>query len=950
MILGDFNQEPDDLVQQRIWRRNGWRSAQEVAAELFNHTIVPTCKGSTESDQAWLSPEAIQLLRSISITDDFADHSTIRLQFQIPQAAVTIHQWPRPASIPWSDLECQDWEPPCPVQLGDFDDSTKFMHAWASAFEDSVFQLAHQQQKQPPDRCRGRAQRRDPVSRTLTSPVSKPSREGEVSQTSSLTGAAVRHWFKQLRRLQSLKHAVLASKQTPEAITYRRDLWRSIRMSRGFHPTFPTWWSHQVHEIAGVLIHLPFQVPEEPAFVQAMYDSFLLHFRKFEAWHLRERSRSLKAKYEGSLEAIYMDLKAESKPGITTFWKDNHYTILAVDAEDGTLQLDQHVQTDHDSLSLILDTFRRMLGKCPDLLMLWKIRMRDFDGKYLPGPFSQLLQCLQTIGWSVEEPPYLWDHEGFCWNLAQVDNKTLRNQLEDAWLQYVASQVKHRTMHDLDGLDGYLTKLDLSTMSALDRARMSALQSGAFLSNYEHARYDDSKQAVCSLCGCPDDRVHWLLCPRFQHLRDAIPDWRTDHAELPSCTLHHLLVPRQRLLVQWRRLLEDRMQANFCFLVDPPISGFHHLFLDGSCFGHEHPVLNLAAWAVVSATLGTLVASAPLVGITQTIDRAELTSLLVALEWDSKHALDMVLWSDSLSTVAVAEYIQVHAVLPPGVANADLWTRFMMLLEDRKHVATMIRWVPAHLDASLAEDEFEAWAIRWNEEADKAAKHANGDRPDTIWSHRHQTSQLLDDWTTRIRQLRRFYFSVAEEKLADTSERAAAVQDPESDDEWLWIPWEDTLPVDWPLRCQDVQHIPGEFLRRLVTWICCAERLEGTVRTMSDLELTFTLVQDASFLFPFAKSGSKTWELRRIDGLFQRPTLTMLLRPVQSAMAAIGDLFDHVIRVPARPNRSLGVNMKFSCTRLKVPDELWRVTHSRILAFTASRPVRSTADLARPMP
>ena len=75
LLMGDFNQAPGSLQQQQIWMRYGWRSAQTVASELFGHEVVPTCKGATETDQAWLSPEAIHLLRGIRVTDDFMDHS-----------------------------------------------------------------------------------------------------------------------------------------------------------------------------------------------------------------------------------------------------------------------------------------------------------------------------------------------------------------------------------------------------------------------------------------------------------------------------------------------------------------------------------------------------------------------------------------------------------------------------------------------------------------------------------------------------------------------------------------------------------------------------------------------------------------------------------------------------------------------------------------------------------
>ena len=78
-----------------------------------------------------------------------------------------------------------------------------------------------------------------------------------------------------------------------------------------------------------------------------------------------------------------------------------------------------------------------------------------------------------------------------------------------------------------------------------------------------------------------------------------------------------------------------------------------------------------------------VVAMSHLKGVTQTIDRAELTALIAALHWTSGTELEVCLWSDSQSTIAVAEFIQRHHMLPDGVENADLWVQVLDLLQDR---------------------------------------------------------------------------------------------------------------------------------------------------------------------------------------------------------------------------------------------------------------------------
>ena len=312
-------------------------------------------------------------------------------------------------------------------------------------------------------------------------------------------------------------------------------------------------------------------------------------------------------------------------------------------------------------------------------------------------------------------------------------------------------------MRGLHGLDGYLTKLDSARLSVLDRARLSALHSGAFMSQYEHSIYDN----VHSI---EDDRLHWLQCPRYQHIKDAMVDWRPDTIELPHCPRYQLLVPRPHCMVQWRSSLSALDEDGISFLVSPPPNGHHHLFLDGLCSNDNdtHTPLNLAAWGVVNATLGQPVASAPLAGITQTIDRAELMSLMASLQWVDGTELGTCLWSDSHPPFNMAEHIWRYDAIPDYIENVDLWTIVQTLLRDRAGLPTDFRWIPSHLPQDAAADPFEDWIIHWNNSVDQLAGFTNRHRPDDFLQLHRAASSVLYGWMTRIRQLRSFDFQVAD--------------------------------------------------------------------------------------------------------------------------------------------------------------------------------------------
>eukprot|EP00435_Cladocopium_sp_Y103_P016937 s4955_g4.t1 len=1449
ILSGDFNKEPGVLHQQQLWMRHGWQNAQQVAQMLFDHEIVATCKGATQPDQIWLSPEAVHLMRGITITEDFMEHLTVAIQLQIPEKEVQVYKWPRPAKIPWTALDLADWDPACEVQFDAGQDSDVFMRQWAHAFEhqvDSVYQ--HQTGSPLPKRCFGRAHRLHPVLQKQTAAISKTSREGEVRLTNSLAGTAIRAWFKQLRRIQSLKHSVMANKQTPAAITYRAECWMSISHARGFSPDFPTWWANQSHIVDGTPPTWPPTAPTESVLVQAIYDSFHAHFRAFETWHLQQRATSINQKYENSLEAVFSDLRKDPRHGVDHLRNEHFYTILAVDQESRRIHLDQDVQPLSDAvwlhhgqhviitqaagdictvsdpsvfevgdeviqriyvtdtnqilkqfeahwrprwnalaevpeeaweritqfashymecfpfqwkplsltdwfstvkrfkpraargpdgfdkddlgsmpasfaqpfldlmtaiengattwpsqlkfgtviglakqdnscavehfrpitlfptlyrtwaklrtkqiiqqmarwipaealgflprretsevwlmvqaqievmlqydldfsglstdlkkafnhigrrqtfmiaarlglpppllhawssfldnfvrrfdvagclgpeitsnsgypegcplsiismltvnwsyhvymrvfcprvqaysfvdnltlaareamaviqaffalkticqlfglttddgktfvwgltktskaclsqlgfdcytdaselggamtytrarrnrvlrqrgdqlkprwqklkqsraplpqkmcmlsrvfwpqalhgssnclisdnyalelrraatkamgtsgagsnpllrlslsdnmtndpgffqLQLSISTLRRLMRKSPDLLMWWQIWMDGFSGKLLPGPFSRLMHCLSGIGWSITQPPWVCDHDGLCWNLISMDSKTLRSRLEDAWMQFVASQTKHKTMKDLAGLSGEITMQGVKTMLPPDRARLAALHSGSFMTNFEKAKFDHEKMPMCTICHTEDDRAHWLQCPRFQHLRRRIPGWLPDNVELPSCVVHHLLVPRIELLVNWRKMLYDVQDCTGKFCVQPPVCGFQHVFIDGTCTMEPHMALQLASWGVVSASCGMVVATGHLSGLTQSIDRAELTALLAALRWGEFSDMDMCIWSDSQSTVHLAEFIQTFDHIPDGVENYDLWLQVQLALQNRLGRSTWLRWIPSHLDPDCAIDSFEDWVIFWNAQVDQLVAHTNANRPDDLLHHQHRTRQVLDAWSLRIQQLRQFFFAVADLSADETcpvQEEVQTISSDEDDEDWRWVPWEDHLPVNWQVRLQHGDFpVPGLFLISIVNWLCASERLPGRLRVLSDLQLVFALTLDSAFRFPFQVDGSLSSSLRAPDSLFQRPTVGSMLKSVQHAMKCIDSMFPHLpFRTQPLPSHDCGVFVKYHGIRFHCPDMVWHEMQTRLKRFTANRPVKRASDLARPLP
>ena len=124
---------------------------------------------------------------------------------------------------------------------------------------------------------------------------------------------------------------------------------------------------------------------------------------------------------------------------------------------------------------------RRLCSKLPRVLQAWQDFMSGFHGDLFHGPFSKLMVICGRLNWRLLTPPCSEDEEGLQHDLLSMPVQLLSHILQRAWLIHVARCVSDRkTMKGLSGIDQSLLSLDQGRLSALDLARVRALQSGAF--------------------------------------------------------------------------------------------------------------------------------------------------------------------------------------------------------------------------------------------------------------------------------------------------------------------------------------------------------------------------------------------------------------------------------------------------------------------------------------
>ena len=598
--------------------------------------------------------------------------------------------------------------------------------------------------------------------------------------------------------------------------------------------------------------------------------------------------------------------------------------------------------------------FRRICGKSPDIEQLWRFYMHRFTGRTLSGPFCKLNELFCQIGWTLEDAPLFRDHDGCLHDFLHMPVQTMEAILEDAWLQACSHRVRHRsTMSDLFGIDSDLLRAIQADLTPANLSKVLALQTGAFISAWQHAKYDNTKQPICAHCFVPNTQKHWLTCPLLAPLRADRTEMLRWFNEIPSCALHHLLVPRPAAFAQMKAYfasLEDSVEV----FLSSPGENTQHLFCDGSFFQRKPQIASTASWSVVNSTTGNVVGAGLLPGVTQSIARAELFAILVAAAWCRRHAVPVMLWSDSASTVRLVRQMLQGSWNPSSsnFSNLDLWNRLSAIIEEIPENFFQICWVPSHLDDVACTDSFEEWIAHWNGVADDIAVSANEQRGPAFESIRLELCRHFSLWFRRLTMLRDFYidvsnFSQVDDGVVDLTQDDADFLQPSAG----MICLTEALAVNWQSQLrQACFKFPNEFVLAVFEGICLLEADPEVCMSISFIELTLWLIHAASVPIPVWNPNCKCWEMRSYFGLFVRPTFASVLHQVKLAVAhGIQVLGLQDFECKGLNRAAAGINIPADGLSVQTSTASAAKLQTLTLDFAGSRKIRKSADLARPL-
>ena len=254
--------------------------------------------------------------------------------------------------------------------------------------------------------------------------------------------------------------------------------------------------------------------------------------------------------------------------------------------------------------------------------------------------------------------------------------------------------------------------------------------------------YNNDKE--CIFCGQEDTLRHRVHeCPGTEHIRESTTEWE-QLKSLPDYVLLGGLFPKPQKLKQFQKAL---MEVDVQISPLPSNGSTRFFFTDGSAQDEGIPLARVASWGVTEAqpqeSTNHVISSGILPGMIQTVFRAELFAVNVALAYDGCCEI----FCDNQAAVKVVQaVINGNDTMDYWVTHPDrdLIQTTINILKRKQPGSCKIFWTKAHKSLHDARDFSELWQIFHNNRADilaKQALHSMSDelrkrRNDLVWEFR----------------------------------------------------------------------------------------------------------------------------------------------------------------------------------------------------------------------
>ena len=243
-LAGDFNHDLDDLPCIEELHSLNFIEVQDLHMSLTGVAPQPTCRRKTRRDYLFISAELVQFFVGVRVDhDQWIDHATVVAEFCGGHQDFVRYPWPKPQPLPWHLLDPQVVDSqPLPSFQQAMDCTVAYREFW-QAVEQHVVECGKEAGQSIRQATLGRGAALKPKVVKGTMAPLRASRNGDVIPQFFGISWIHKHWFRQLRRLQSYMYLAKDGKVGVTQTEHQAQLWRSICRAPGFAPSFLEWWS-----------------------------------------------------------------------------------------------------------------------------------------------------------------------------------------------------------------------------------------------------------------------------------------------------------------------------------------------------------------------------------------------------------------------------------------------------------------------------------------------------------------------------------------------------------------------------------------------------------------------------------------------------------------------------------------------------------------------------------
>ena len=566
------------------------------------------------------------------------------------------------------------------------------------------------------------------------------------------------------------------------------------------------------------------------------------------------------------------------------------------------------------------------------------------DGRRTYGPFAKLVSLLHTVGWRIDSE--------LCLRIlgkSTVDLRVLSLESLKFFAQYFWRQHVHRRdMADLCGVDFYATCCAFTPTDRAELELLHCIRDGTFHLNEIKCKFDPEFSGLCLHCGAWDSLEHRALtCEFYSEVRSRFDDCVCAWHSVPRACSHHGLISENPWQLEYWACLAD--------------GGIQMLFTDGACADPTVKEVSLAAWSVVCASSGLPLGSGILPSVCQTINRAELWAVYVALRWALDFHVVPWIYSDSQYVVNGVEFLLRGGDPPSDWENLDLWRRIHATIVAFGSCPQIFK-TKAHRSLHDAETEQDAWEIHWNAEADVNAKAAllTAGTPKL----RHIYDQLKLVHARHVAYAKRFQSFLLALAIRSREDLARAKETEEMD---IFVPEHadaftsnmgglaDAFPLLWQRALSKsavLCRMGLPLVESFVAWLLDLDSRADFCAHVTMLEVLFAFRLETKKYMPIQVAvGSRSeWQdpaALRV-GELSLGTVASQLRTLQTLLEGVFHAMDYDAEWCELDKPHLGICKQLPAVLLPWPGETSGRVHFELQSFTARRPVRKACDLSRP--